>query len=256
MTTADVVEHGKLDIGRVIQQTFSVLGRNFSTFFVLALILVGGPSLIAGLLNFGRDTVDFTNLNPAIFPVSLLALVANAVLQGALIYGTVQDLNGAKPTVTASLATGLRAFLPLIGLSILMAIALVFGFLLLVVPGVMMACAWCVAVPSLVAERRGVFDSFTRSADLTRHNRWRILGLFVIYAVVFIIVGIVVGIAAGIGSAAWSAFTPINPVAIIVDALVNTVLGVIGSTGVAVLYVELRQAREGAGPQWLAEIFS
>jgi hypothetical protein len=36
----------------------------------------------------------------------------------------------------------------------------------------------------------------------------------------------------------------------------NTLSALISSTGVAVLYIELRRLREGAGPQWLAEIFS
>jgi hypothetical protein len=30
----------------------------------------------------------------------------------------------------------------------------------------------------------------------------------------------------------------------------------VSATGASVLYVELRRAREGAGPEWLADIFS
>ena len=35
-----------LDLGRVIQQLFSVLGRNIATFGVLAVIMVGVPTAI------------------------------------------------------------------------------------------------------------------------------------------------------------------------------------------------------------------
>jgi alcohol dehydrogenase (cytochrome c) len=38
--------------------------------------------------------------------------------------------------------------------------------------------------------------------------------------------------------------------------LSNTLSAAISSTGVAVLYVELRKAREGLGPQWLADVFN
>ena len=42
------VERGKLDIGRVIQGTFQVLGRNFATFSVLGLVFYGLPWLSWG----------------------------------------------------------------------------------------------------------------------------------------------------------------------------------------------------------------
>mgnify|MGYP000579528846 CR=1 FL=1 len=38
-------------------------------------------------------------------------------------------------------------------------LAIVFGLVFLIVPGIMMACAWCVAVPALVADRSGVFGA-------------------------------------------------------------------------------------------------
>ena len=43
------VERGKLDIGRVIQGTFQVLGRNFATFSVLGLVFYGLVSYRAWL---------------------------------------------------------------------------------------------------------------------------------------------------------------------------------------------------------------
>ena len=47
-----------------------------------------------------------------------------------------------------------------------------------------------------------------------------------------------------------------SPVQVIGNLISNTLSALVTSTGVAVLYVELRRIREGAGPQWLAEIFS
>lgn len=57
----------------------------------------------------------------------------------------------------------------------------------------MMACAWCVAVPSLVADRTGVFGAFSRSAELTRGNRWRIFALFVVVWIIAMVIGAVIG---------------------------------------------------------------
>ena len=253
----DATVPSRLDIARVFQRTFDVLGRNFTTFFMLALIMVGLPAVLTGMLQFrGLSEDGLPRFNPAVGLSAIVSLVTNTILQGALIYGTVRDLNGERPAVADSLATGLRAFLPLIGLSILMGLGLALGFVLLIVPGVILACMWCVAVPSLVAENRGVFDSFQRSADLTRGNRMMIFALFVIYLVVFLVVSAIVGMLTGISGLITGALLSFNPFAVLANALVSTVAGVVGSTGVAVLYVELRQAREGAGPEWLRDIFS
>jgi len=271
--TAEAIESHKLDIGRVLGGTFQVIGRNFVTFAILGFVLSGVPTGIIGFIqaNWLSGQVDdlaagnislgvgyFTNIGL----VALASLITTAILQGALIYATVQDMNGQKPQIGEALATGLRAFLPLIVVSILFALAVGLGMILLIVPGVMIACAWCVAVPSLVADRTGIFAAFSRSAELTRGNRWRVFGLFLVLLVILIVLGAVLSaitMAAMFSNpdALENPFAAaLNPVNIVVQVLQQTITGVLGATLTAVLYVELRRAREGAGPQWLAEIFS
>jgi hypothetical protein len=271
MTDATFVERGKIDIGRVIQQTFGVLGRNLVTFSLLGLILAGIPLALVtfGQLRWMRGSLS--DLENGSFNFSagyfegialsgLAALITGAVLQGALIYATVQDLNGRRATVGESLTTGFRAFLPLIGVSILFAIGLMFGFILLIVPGIMLACAWCVAVPSLIADRTGVIEAFSRSADLTRGNRWRIFALGVILWVLAVVIGMLFNAFSGIATLGGDVQSIVeratSPAFIIITVLQKTITAVVGSTLAAVLYVELRRAREGAGPDWLADIFS
>jgi hypothetical protein len=258
--TAEAVESGKLDIARVIQQTFAVLGRNFLTFFLLALILSGLPSAVLSFVEAsafqggGSGTAVLSALVG-----SLLAVVTASVLQGALVYGTVQDLNGARASVGDSLATGLRAFLPLLVVSILFALAVAVGVVLLVVPGVMIACAWSVAVPALVAERTRLRDAFGRSADLTRGNRWRIFALFIFVGLAIVVISAISGAliaATGLTGVRVEENQALAPAAIILGTLAETIGTLIGATGISVLYVELRKAREGVGPQWLADIFS
>lgn len=255
MTTDDFVERDRIDIGQVLQNTFGVLSRNALVFFLLALLLAGVPSALLGAFNSPANALDVGRIWPRFGTLGLLGIVTNAILQGAIIHGTVQDLNGRPVVFAESLANGLRSFLPLIGLSILMGLAIVFGLFFLFVPGVMMWLAWCVALPALVAERRGVFDSFSRSADLTRNNRWRILGLFVVYIVGLIVVSAVIGIVVGIFSVV-GAIGGFNPIGFVVNGVVNAAMSAIGATLIAVLYVELRRAREGSATGWLAEIFS
>lgn len=261
MTDIAATRSDKLDMARVIGSTLEVLGRNIMTFGVLALVLAGIPTAIIGYLQASNvePTAAFS-LTPGYFRAAgfggLAAMITNAILQGALIYGTVQDLNGRRAGIADCLASGLRAFLPLIGLTILLVVAILFGLVLLIVPGIMMACAWCVAVPSLVADRTGVFGAFSRSAELTRGSRWRLFGLFlVVWVMLMIISAVSLGLITAF-SLRGAAAVVRSPAWVLANLITNTLSSLISSTGVAVLYVELRKLREGAGPQWLADVFS
>jgi hypothetical protein len=256
----DIAEPAGLDIGRVIQETVAVLGRHFVTFLILALILVGIPRAVVGLVQVAalRDVVaTMTFGGPALywgFLGGLVSVVTGAILQASIISGAASDLTGRPVSVGESLRTGLRAFLPLIGLSILLGVALVIGFILLIIPGVLLALAWCVAVPAYVVEQPGVLASFERSAELTRGNRLRIFALGCVFFVIAFIVGLVLGALGGILSFATAGlFVYVN--AAIVSPIVSAIVAVFGTTLSAVLYVELRRVREGAGASALAALF-
>lgn len=264
-------ERGKIDLGRVITGTFQVIGRNIVTFSVLGLVLSGLPVAIISYFQTGWARTQLAGMSSGSFEfspstfyggalASVAALITTSILQGALIYATVQDLNGQKPSVGESLATGLRNFLPLIGLTILMVLGLAVGFMLLIVPGLMLLCAWCVATPALVADRAGIIGAFGRSAELTRGNRWSIFGLLVIIWIISIVLGTIYNAAIGIspfgGDPVAMLEKAVSPVGLVLAVIRQTVTAVIVAAGVSVLYVELRQAREGLGPEWLREIFA
>lgn len=268
--TTAIAEPGKLDIGRVISGTFSVIGRNIVAFTVLSLVLAGIPTALIAFIQVnalrddtgaisaaGMFTGDYWT---AASMGGLASLIFSAILQGTLIYATVQDLNGQRPSIGDCLATGLRNFLPLLGVTILFILALIFGFVLLIVPGIMIACAWCVAVPSLVADRTGVFGAFSRAAELTRGNRWRIFALGLVIWILLVVIGLVFNAITGIALFGQDAISTmehaLSPLALALTVVRGTIGAVISATIVAVLYVELRRLREGGGPQWLSEIFS
>jgi hypothetical protein len=249
---------GKLDIGRVIRELFSVLGRNFQTFAILAVLLTGIPTaVIYGLQTNAVANAANGNFGAGFFSSFLggiFSLMTGLILQGTIIYGAVNDLNGRKVSVADSLRIGLNVFLPLLLIAILMGLAIGLGMVLLIVPGVMLAVAWCVAVPAFVVERCAVMDVFGRSAQLTRGNRWPIFGLFVIYIIIVLIIELVLGVFGGLTNLATFGGFPVIT-RLIVLPLINVAGALIGATGAAVLYVELRRVREGVGPEGLAAIF-
>jgi hypothetical protein len=256
----DITEPAALDIGRVIQETFQVLGRHLVTFLILALILVGIPRAVVGVVQAAALQNALTTMTfggPALYwgiLGGLVSVVTGAILQASIISGAAGDLNGRTVSVAESLRVGLRAFLPLIGLSIVVGVAVWIGLILLIVPGVLLALAWCVAVPVYVVEQPGVFASVERSANLTRGNRLRIFGLFCVVVVAAIIIAVVIGIVGGVlGAVSGGFFVYVN--AAIVSPVISALVAAVGATASAVLYVELRRVREGAGPSALAAIF-
>lgn len=259
MTATTVGDAGKLDIGRVIQQTFAVLGRNFAPFLILAVVLIGIPTAVFYSVQGSalQPGLAVTDIGQRVLWSMLGALVmglAAVILQATIIYGTVSDLNGRRVSVPDSLRAGLYAFLPLILIEIMMGLAIGLGLILLIVPGIMLAIAWCVAVPIYVVERRGILDVFGRSAELTRGNRWRIFGLAVVYLVAILIIEMVFGLIGGLSSLGGAGgFGPITRLVIL--PLIQVANELIGASGLAALYVDLRQLKDGVGPEGLAAIF-
>lgn len=255
----------RFEIGRVISGTFGVIGRNFGAFALMALLLGGLPNL---LVSFGQLWIagGVKTFSPQVFAGSAVGLivmmVAAFVLQAAIVHATVADLNGRRVVVGESLKAGLSNWLPLLGLAILMGLGLMLGFLLLIVPGIILAVMWSVAVPAKVVEKIGVTDAFQRSRDLTRGRRWAIFGLFVIYVIALWIVEALIMAAAmpfilskGLPTPDSVGLTTVNAATMIASALIATITTLVSTAGGATLYSELRGTREGVGPEAMASVF-
>jgi len=252
--------HGSFDLGRVIQRTFASIRQNWMVFLVASIILVGIPSAIQtfGQLNggglYGAD--DFRLSNILIGLVGwVLWIIGTYMLQGMVVKVTVNGFNGKAMGLGPAFEAGVRLFLPLLGLGIVAGLGMILGFILLIVPGLILAVIWSASTGAVVIEGRGVFESLQRSRDLTRGYRWPIFGLVVIYAVVSIVIGMLVG---GIGAATGGSFLngPTNLFAGMATTVISNILtGVIGGAGAAALYYELRSVKEGVGPDQLAAVF-
>src|SRR3546814_3515328 len=72
----------------------------------------------------------------------IVSMVFYALVQGALVRATIAHTEGRRASFGESAAAGLAVALPLIGLSILAAIGIWLGLILLIVPGIMLFCMW------------------------------------------------------------------------------------------------------------------
>jgi hypothetical protein len=247
------------DIGRVIQRTMALVGRNFIPFFVLALVLTGIPSLVLQLAMPTDPTA--VQQAPGVYITSiiigaLVSIATGVILQGTLTRASVDDLSGKGVQLGAAVSNAVALILPLIGLGLLVGLGIAVGFLALVVPGIFLALCWMVASPVMVVEKLGVIASMQRSMALTQGHRWAILGLIVLFVIAYMIVAAVIGAILG-GSMAELA-NPAGPplMFLIIMTLVGVVLSVVATVGAAAIYFELRQIKEGVGVTELAQVFS
>ncbi len=261
MATVAPVE--KIDIGRVIGRGFEALRAHFFPFFAVAALLAGAPAFfmqywaLSGIESATSLDYVFTLAYWGPILGTLLAtFVAGAVLQGVLVRSTILTLSGREADLSNSVTLALRLVLPIIAISIVVAFLTVIGFMFLIVPGIMIYCAFIVTIPALIEERRGIFGSMQRSRDLTRGSRKRIFVLLVVFWVFQVIISTVLNAISGVTPLSGYTELPDPILAGAVAAIGAGLSSVIVAVSTAALYVELRTVKEGATTDDLAAIFA
>lgn len=227
---------GHLDIGGVFDKAGEIYKSAFGTVWLVALILMVPAAIIVAIL--GDEGI-------AGLIGSLVNLAASAWLIGSVVR-IVEDVE-ADGRVDWSIGEVLGSVWPrlisLILLQIVVGILVGIGLILLIVPGVILALMWIASVPSMVVEGRGVFESMSRSADLTRGNRMRILAVGLVVLAIYIAVALI--------GALLVAATPV--IGVIVLVAVAVLLYPFVAIITAVLYFRLRELHDGGTGPGLAE---
>jgi hypothetical protein len=225
-------------VGRVLSRSFAILLRKLPQFVGLSAIAVL-PNLVLPFLAAGRS-----GLLSGV--AGILGFILPFIVQAVILYGAFQVMRGLPFRVGASLRIGLARFLPLLGTTICMGLAIGVAALLLIVPGFIVAAMLFVSVPVCVVERLGPFKSMRRSGTLTNGHRWKIFGILLLFiivgmistAVLTLILSAVAGVAALVGLLIW-------------QAVLTAYYAVITVTA----YHDLRVAKEGVDIDRIAAVF-
>jgi hypothetical protein len=89
---------------------------------------------------------------------------------------------------------GRRRLWALLGLNIVSGIGILLAMLILIVPGVYLFVRWSAALPALIAEEAGVYESFGRSAEAVEGRFWQVLGAILVVWTPFIAGSIAAGL--------------------------------------------------------------
>jgi len=240
-----------LSVGELLDRTFFLYRRHFLLFVGISAL----PSLV--MLAFGLFTALLGSEGSAFFAsVSAVALVfvylvTTAVSQGATVVAVSQILLERETDVEAAFGAIWPRLGELLFITLNMGIRILIGFLLCFVPGVVLALMYALAMPVAVLEDRRSSDALSRSTDLTKGYRGRILLIYLLLTILITIVTMLWQIPATIvvalvsGSARTGRFPLWAQIGFQFGGFVTrSVLGPIMTIAIALVYYDVRVRKE------------
>ena len=230
-------------VGEVLSETFSIFFSSPVPLLVTSVVLIplAGISLAAISYLEGNEEMAWLVVLLGLFNGLLLGPIST----GAVTYAVFQRMRGRSTEAGESLRVGLSQLVAVLGVAILQGLAAMLGFLLCIVPGIMFAVMYSVAVPVAVEEKPGIGASMSRSADLTDGNRWDI------FFVVFVLG--MLGFALGLGAGLLGLLN--KAVEIVVTLIVQVLATGLSATAYTVMYYRLRSVKESLDVDQIASVF-
>ena len=171
---------------------------------------------------------------------TLIGLIATTLFTGMVVELVADVQDGHRDATPAQL---LKAATPVLRSLILVAIVagigIVIGFILIIVPGLILLTVWSVAAPVVVLERPPGLGALGRSRELVRGNGWQTFGVILVLGVSVSILGGILEIAAD------SAGTGVG---LIVRVVVGVLTAPLSALAAAVLYFDLLRL-SGSAPR-------
>lgn len=208
-----------------------VIGEAFQTYRDHAGALLGGAVIVIGLAAVINGLFATTG-SLALVAVGVLVSIVAGVLYAGYVVKLVQDVrDGRRDFSVGELFSAAAPYIGTLFLNGLLAgIAITIGFILIIVPGLILITIWSVIAPSIVVEDRGVIEAFGRSRELVRGNGWNVFGAIVLAFLIVIAVSIVAGL---IGSALGDAGR------VVLQAIANVITAPIAALVASILFFDL-----------------
>jgi hypothetical protein len=239
-------------IGQILSAAFDIYTKNAGQLLLIVAIIVVPLSIISYLLTdvaLARGTEvrivagqRFEVLEPRGFFVAVLiiliaaaiSVIITALLQAALLRAAALATIGDPVDIDESYRFGLGKLGSVIWVSLLVGLSVAIGFLLLIIPGIILLAFLAVSVPALVVEDVRGTNAMRRSWQLVSGHFWHVLGVVVVAAIITGIIGGLIGAIGGSNRIVGAIFTALGQVIVAPYSALVTVL----------LYLDLRARKE------------
>lgn len=242
-------------MGEILDVSFTLYRRHFAPLAGVALVCSGIPVVLNMFIEASGGVFE----NP---PLVLLYYIVFAALNSIATAATVFIVSESYLGRPIDARSALRRAAPYIGkillCSMLTALAVFVGFVLLVFPGFVLITGLILAVPALVLEPRlSASAALSRSWELTRGSRWRVFGLLLILVILlYIPIAAIGGLVAVFVPGAGSLFTrpqaTVAVTAVAITGLIQMFIYPLFYCVLTVAYYDLRVRKEGFDLEVLA----
>lgn len=221
-----------IEVGEVIRRVFRIYVEQAPVLMPAAAVVFVFAGIVSDLLQAGGGGLALLAL--------LVRILATTLFTG-MIVELVADIRDGKRDATPGQLV--RAVMPVLGQLIIVGfvagVGIVLGFILIVVPGLVLLTIWSVAAPIVVLERPAGLRALGRSRELVRGNGWQVFGVIVVLTILVAVVVFALDAAAASVSSA---------VGLAVGVVVGVLTAPISSLAQAVLYFDLRDVSATPGP--------
>lgn len=165
-------------IGTLFNRTWRAF--TFNPLFFLG--VAAAASLPLGLISYW-----FSDFDNEFWPTMIWSFAAAIIAQILLAFGwfgALKALKRERADAGDSFSFTAEWFRPLSAATLLYGLVINVGAWFFIVPGLIAACFFCVALEACVIERLGVVECFKRSVYLTRGFRWPLFGLNLLLLIV------------------------------------------------------------------------
>lgn len=219
----------RINCGAVIRQTLVVYKNQAIVWLPYSVLVFGAAGLLAAIL---------VRVSPSMIYISFLVSDIAIAVFTAIAAGLVADSQGdrSRPEVGEMLGRVMPVFGRVILVALVTGVGVFLGFVVIVVPGLVLATIWSVAVPVVIRERPNGLRALGRSRELVRGNGWAVFG--VIFVTIFV-VGIVTSGADLVANSASSVG------GIVIRIVLEILAAPVGAFASVVLYLDLSASESG-----------
>ncbi|HET7423197.1 MAG TPA: glycerophosphoryl diester phosphodiesterase membrane domain-containing protein [Gemmatimonadales bacterium] len=164
-----------LSMGEILDVSFQLYRRHFAALAMVALICSGLPVLLSLFIEASGGMLQHVWLTLAYYGIFV---VLSAIATAATVFIVSESYMGRPLSAGEALNRATPFLWRVIACSILTGLLVMVGFLLFLVPGIVLLCGLILAFPALVLEPGSTASgALARSWALTRGSRWRIFGM-------------------------------------------------------------------------------
>jgi hypothetical protein len=200
----------ELGLGEAISKTFQVFRQDFAKYFVLYAVVgiivqvvttLAQQAFVVPMLPMNPTPQQVSNFFSGLFGALFLLIgvifvvniIFSTIAQGSAITLASEQITKGEASLGASIRFATSRLLSIWAVSIVVGIIVFLGILALIVPGIILAVMYSLALPVLLIEKKGVFESMSRSRQLVSHRWAKTFGTFLVLGIIVIAASLIFG---------------------------------------------------------------